>query len=124
MSENTEKLVEMLGFDTRAMVEVFASAVHEVDQKLLGEDFDPDNLPEIRDEVVELYKFGVNVNKIARELQERFDKFAKLMYELEIHSPDSLPLVYTPTKREGAGRKPMTPAERIKALQERVTKGD
>lgn len=117
--ENFPRLVEMVGFDTRTMVEVFASAVAKVDAELLGEDFDPANLPEIRAEVVELYRFGVNVNKIGRELQERFDKFAKLMYELEIHSPDSLPLVYTPTKREGAGRKPMSAAERIKALQKR-----
>lgn len=124
MSENTEKLVEMVGFDTRQMVEVFAAAVAKVDAKLLGEDFDPANLPEIRNEVVELFKYGAEVGKLGRELRERFDKFAKLMYELEIYSPEDLPLAYTPTKREGAGRKPMSAADRIKALQKREAEGD
>lgn len=120
----TETIVEILGFDNVAMAKVVGEWVANVHASMIADDFAPNDLVDIRERVMELTRFGTEVSKQTRELRETFDKFVKLMYELDVLTPDVVAPIHIPTERKGAGRKPMTAEERIAAFQKRVASGE
>lgn len=121
---NTETIVEVLGFDDVAMAKVIGTWVANVQARLVADDFKPTDLVEIREDVMSLTRFGAAISKELRDLRETFDKFVGLMYELDVLTPEVCAKIHVPTERNGAGRKPMTPEERIKAFQKRALSKD
>lgn len=121
----TETLVEIAEFDTREMVLVFAANVAKAIDSLTDPEIqkNPHKLGDLRDNIAELYKFGIEVNKMGRELQSKYDDMVTLMYELDIDG-FNVQKLYTPKPRNSAGRRKMTAQERIAAAQKRVVEKD
>lgn len=120
-TQNLNDLAEMFEYDFYFIGNIVKAYADNITNTIKSDEFQPDaeSLTELRDQVWEVTKFVAEIGEIGLNLRNDFDKFLKVMYEIDVVTKDEVSLVHVAKPRGTAGRRPMTKDERIAAAKKR-----
>lgn len=112
------------GFDPAEMCALMGAYLAELKDSVLNPDNEVSDFERIGNEIYDAFKVLTETHKIVREVRDAFNAMVKTAHECDLFSKDQVDVILTRESNTGAGRKPMTAAEKMAAARKRLAEKD